>query len=174
MPASRARFSVVMFLLAVLACGDREGPPDEASEGPAAAATPGAVADPGSARGCPAWGAWQVCSVEDRLTRAGLVVQRDSQPVRRGFLRVPGIRYRTFRAEFEVFLYPTREDRVRDTDALDSATVSPRGEPAIIWPTPATLVTSGNLAAIILSLNDRQAERIALALGAGLPAGPPR
>jgi hypothetical protein len=112
--------------------------------------------------------------VEERLSRAGLVFERDSQPVRRDFLRAPGVRYRTFRAEFEVFLYLTAEDRARDTDAIDSITVSPRGERPIIWPMPATLVTSGNLAAIILSLNDRQAERIALALGAGLPAGPPR
>jgi hypothetical protein len=39
-----------------------------------------------------------------------------------------------------------------------------------MWKWPAQLVTSNNMAAIILSLNGRQAERIALALGAGLPA----
>jgi hypothetical protein len=54
---------------------------------------------------------------------------------------------------------------------LDTVFVSPPGK-RITWRWPATLVTSQNLAAIILSLNERQAERIALALGAGLPAAP--
>jgi hypothetical protein len=174
MLAFRARFSIAALLLALPGCREREAPADAVSAGTTAAASPAAATDTGPAPGCPEWGAWQMCSVEERLTRAGLVFQRDSQPVRHGFLRVPGIRYETFRAEFEVFLYASAAERARDTDALDSSSVSPRGLRPIVWPMPATLVTSGNLAAIILSLNDRQAERIALALGAGLPAAPPR
>ena len=46
---------------------------------------------------------------------------------------------------------------------LDTVFVAPQGR-RIMWRWPATLVTSQNMAAIILSLNGRQAERIALAL----------
>ena len=58
---------------------------------------------------------------------------------------------------------------VHDFCAVGSA--APRGtSDTRLWRWPAQLVTSNNMAAIILSLNPRQAERIALALGAGLPA----
>lgn len=124
--------------------------------------------------GCPTWGLWQPCSVEDRLARSGLLVERLPEPVRHDFMRVPAVAYATRRrTEIQVFLYPTTTDRARDTDALDTATVAPRGR-RVVWRQPATLVTSINLAAIILGLNEREVERVALALGAGLPAGPGR
>ena len=122
---------------------------------------------------CPERGDWQLCSVEKRLERAGLVIERGTEPVRHDFLQVPGVKYETSRAELQVFLYPSEAARARDTDALDTIAVAPRGR-RLIWRWPATLVTSGNLVAIILSLNERQAERIALALGAGLPPVLPR
>lgn len=140
------------------------------AQAPAAGAS-AAVADPPAA--CPERGDWQICSVEKRLERAGLVVRRTEELVRHDFLQVPGVQYETSRAELQVFLYPSAAARARDTDVLDSIAVAPRGR-RIIWRWPATLVTSGNLAAIILSLNERQAERIALALGAGLPPPLPR
>ncbi len=119
------------------------------------------------------WGNWRECSVAYRLTRAGLDVTRRDAPVSHPFLRVPGTVYETRNAEIEVFLYTSAADRARDTDALDSVTVAPRGQ-QVVWRDPPTLVTSNNLAAIILSPNDRQSERIALALGAGMPLEPPR
>ena len=161
-------------VLVVLACASA----DEETEAPSAAAAgvagtgPESGAGPDTAGRCPEWGDWRPCSVEKRLERAGLVVQRGTEAVRHDFLQVPGVMYETSRAEIQVFLYPSAAARARDTDTLDSATVSPPGR-RVIWRWPATLVTSGNLAAIVLSLNARQAERIALALGAGLPA-PPR
>jgi hypothetical protein len=122
---------------------------------------------------CPMWGNWRECSVVYRLTRAGLDVKRRDAPVRHPFLSVPGTVYEVRNAEIEVFLYPSASDRARDTEALDSATVAPHGQP-VVWRDPPTLVTSNNLAAIVLSPNDRQSERIALALGAGMPLDPPR
>jgi len=83
-------------------------------------------------------------------------------------MRVEGLVWETSRAEIQVFLYASEADRKKDTDMLDTVFVSPPNK-RIMWRWPATLVTSGNMAAIILSLNGRQAERIALALGAGLP-----
>lgn len=118
---------------------------------------------------CPAYGLWQACSVEDRISRAGLAVNRREEGVRHDFMSVEGLVWETSRAEVQVFLYASEADRKRDTDLLDTVFVAPPGR-RIMWRWPATLVTSQNMAAIILSLNGRQAERIALALGAGLPA----
>ena len=84
-------------------------------------------------------------------------------------MSVDGLVWETSRAEIQVFLYASEADRKNDTDMLDTVFVSPPGK-RIHWRWPAQLVTSNNMAAIILSLNGRQAERIALALGAGLPA----
>jgi hypothetical protein len=131
----------------------------------ALAATPA----PGAA--CPEYGLWRACSVEDRIARAGLAVNRREKGVKHDFMRVEGLVWETSRAEVQVFLYPSEAERKRDTDMLDTVSVSPPGK-RVYWRWPATLVTSGNMAAIILSLNGRQSERIALALGAGLPAAP--
>jgi hypothetical protein len=117
------------------------------------------------------WGAWQECSVKERLGRAGLVIDSATGVVRHDFLRVPGIVLRTFRAEVQLFLYSSEMERRKDTELLDSVEVAPKGR-RVVWPQPAVLVTSGNLAAIVLSYNERLVERIALALGAGLPARP--
>ncbi len=115
---------------------------------------------------------WQACSVEERINRAGLAVNRRPSGVQHDFMRVEGLVFETSRSEVQVFIYPSEAERKRDTDALDTVFVSPRGK-RVYWRSPATLVTSQNMAAIILSPNPRQAERLALALGAGLPA-PPR
>ncbi len=115
-------------------------------------------------------GDWTPCAVEDRLVHAGVVIERQPEPARHPFLHVDGTVYHVGSPdhELQVFLYPSATERKRDTDALDSATASPRGARSS-WKTPPTLVTSNNLAAVILSLNDRTVERLALALGAGLP-----
>jgi hypothetical protein len=89
-------------------------------------------------------------------------------------MRVPGVVYETpRRTEIQVFLYASAAERTRDTDQLDTLAVAPPGR-RVIWRAPVTLVTSVNLAAIIVGLNAREAERIALALGAGLPAAAAR
>jgi len=115
-------------------------------------------------------GDWTPCAVEDRLVHAGVVIDKQADSVRHPFLHVAGVVYHLANPEHElqVFLYPTVAERERDTGALDSATASPKGT-RTTWRTPPTLITSNNLAAVILSLNDRTVERLALALGAGLP-----
>lgn len=120
--------------------------------------------------GCRKEGDWAVCSVEDRLMRAGVVVARQPDSVTHAFLSVRGVVYEVGSKDhqMQLFLYPSTAARRRDTDALDSASVSPRGS-RMSWPTPPTLVMSNNLAVIILSPNERTVERLALALGAGLP-----
>ena len=119
---------------------------------------------------CPMEGNWTPCAVEDRLVHAGVVIEKQPAAVAHPFLHVSGVMYHVGSAEhqLEVFLYPSAAERERDTAVLDSATVSPRGT-HVVWRTPPTLVMSNNLVAVILSANDRTAERLALALGAGLP-----
>jgi hypothetical protein len=167
----------VMAALVALACGsDRGGDADSArgagagEVGAAASGTSAPVADATGAPPCRLEGDWTPCAVEDRLLHAGVVLDRQADLVRHDFLRVPGTRYHVGSADhqLQVFLYASEADRRRDTDALDSAAASPRGT-RVSWPAPPTLVMSQNLAAIILSLNDRTVERLSLALGAGLP-----
>ena len=179
----KARALALLSFVTLTACG-RGNRSDNAAQGrrdssaaASAIGSAGRTATPSDssarrANSCPEWGAWQQCSVEYRLTRAGLVVKLRSDTVRQPFLHVPGMVYDAGNAEIQVYLYPSASARAKDTDVLDSTTVSPPGQP-VTWKEPATLVVSNNLAAIILTLNDRQAERIALALGAGMPLRPP-
>ena len=157
-------------LLATFACGSEAPPKVEQPKSPAVAVAESTLATmPPPGGTCPAFGLWQACSVEDRISRAGLAVNRREEGVRHDFMSVEGLVWETSRAEIQVFLYASEADRKKDTDLLDTVFVAPQGK-RIMWRWPAQLVTSTNMAAIILSLNPRQAERIALALGAGLPA----
>lgn len=161
-------------MIGALACGEKPAPKSatEQAQEKAVVESAAVLATMPKAGGeCPAWGLWQACSVEDRISRAGLAVNRREEGVRHDFMRVEGLVWETSRAEIQVFLYPSEAERKKDTDMLDTVFVSPPGK-RITWRWPAQLVTSQNMAAIILSLNGRQAERIALALGAGLPPAP--
>ena len=156
-----------------LGCGgEREPAKADVTKAPEVVAAESALASAPAPGGmCPAYGLWRACSVEDRIGRAGLAVNRREKGVHHDFMRVEGLVWETSRAEIQVFLYASEADRKKDTDMLDTVFVSPPDK-RVMWRWPATLVTSGNMAAIILSLNGRQAERIALALGAGLPPEP--
>jgi len=81
---------------------------------------------------------------------------------------VEGQTYKTTQSTIHVFLYADEAARRQDTGRLDSVAVAPRGG-SYTWSDPAVLVTSNNLAAVVVSPNERQTERIVLALSAGLP-----
>lgn len=159
-----------IFVLALCGCRGGEQPKSE-TKAPVVAAVESTLATmPPPGGTCPTVGLWQACSVEDRIVRAGLAVNRREEGVKHDFMSVNGLVWETSRAEIQVFLYASEADRKKDTDMIDTVFVAPIGGKRVMWRWPAQLVTSGNMAAIILSLNGRQAERIALALGAGLPA----
>jgi hypothetical protein len=153
----------------MLACG---APDDEvasiADSTAVVAESPVAEAPPDTTTGCPEWGLWRECSVEKRLERAGLRFEQ-GEPVRHDFMDVEGLVWKTSRTEVQVFLYPSAAARASDLADMDTVNVTPLSR-RHIWPAPPTLVTSGNLTAIVIGLNGRETERIALALGAGLPA----
>lgn len=123
------------------------------------------------AEACRKTGDWQLCSVEDRFARAGFVIEKLDEPASRSFFSVPGTTYRVGAGsdQVEVFIYASAEARMADTEKLDSVAVSPRGE-RLSYPVPPLLITSRNLAALAFTFNERQKERIDLALSAGLPA----
>lgn len=126
--------------------------------------------------GCVHTGLWAVCSVENRLRQAGFVAKRvqGQSPDRPGFSVKP-IGYMLGRSRLEVFIYPDEASLARDVAKLDTIAVAPAGSAGSWGETPPLLIRSGNLAAVLLSQNPRQAERLSLALTAGAPqSGSPR
>lgn len=168
-PRAESATALVRFLVVVMAgaaCAGGDDTPRDSTVATTPAIATNAVPD----TGCPKTGSWRLCSVEDRLTRAGLVIERIPEPATHDFLSIEGVRFKVGAGEDEVqvFVYPTPEARIRDTGHLDSVTVSPRGDRRS-YKVPPLLVTSANLAAIVFTLNERTSERISLALSAGLP-----
>lgn len=153
----------------MLACtrDDRAAPPPD-SLGIVANApdTTPAAADTGCVLALP----WRACSVLDRLERAGLAPQ-ERGIVRQPFFTVEGRVYVLGDAELQTFIFPDPAAAATQTAALDSVRVSPPTM-SIAWRRKPTLIRSANLVAILLSDDERQTERVALALEAGLPAAP--
>ena len=144
------------------------------SEGRIAIAPPAAKPE-STTSPCPHTGRWARCSVENRLRQAGLVlrpVKGESQQ-RAGFSVRPVV-YTLAGARLEVFLYSDEAALTRDIARMDTVRVAPIGSPSA-WEMTPHFIRSGNLAAVFLTQNQRQAERLALALTAGAPQpGSPR
>lgn len=109
------------------------------------------------------------------MEHAGVILTRKDQPPAWDFLQGDGRAYTVGAGddELHIYVYPDAAARQRDTDALDSAAVSPRGARRS-YKVPPLLVTSNNLAALVFTLNERTSERLANALSAGLPQPRPR
>ena len=122
---------------------------------------------------CEATGRWAKCSVEKRLANAGFVLLPAPAPARRSGFAVSPIAYTLGHARLELFLYPDERALARDLARLDTANAAPIGG-TNSWETTPVFVRSSNLAAVFLTDNPRQAERLTLALTAGAPqpAGP--
>lgn len=128
-----------------------------------------------SAARCIHDGLWALCSVERRLRQAGFVVRpvQGAQVRRAGFNVLPSV-YTVGKARLELFIYRDEASLARDMAGIDSILVAPAGG-SNSWESTPVLVRSGNLAAVLLTQNQRQAERFALAITAGAPQrGSPR
>jgi hypothetical protein len=178
-PCRRVPAALLSVLVALAACGGGAdggeggaGRPAAAARtaggaapaGPAAAMLPAALE--GDSASCPADGRWRQCSVVRRLRDAGLVPHRRPELARLPFLSAPGAVYDVHQVELRAFVYADVRTAEREALAIDPIRVAPRGE-TIAWPVRATLAHSGNLVAIILATNERQIERVQLALEAG-------
>jgi hypothetical protein len=133
-----------------------------------ATASAGTTASAPNAPGCVSEGDWQACSIEKRLTDAGFVPIRKG-PAPTGIFSVAGTTYTLGAAELSVYLFRSAKERAAATAAIDTVTVAPRGG-ASPWSSPPTLITSNNLAAVLLSDNGRLIERVQNAITAGLPS----
>jgi hypothetical protein len=103
------------------------------------------------------------------LGQSGFVVRRvtEEAPRRPGF-SVPPVAYNLGRTRLEVFIYPSESALAADMARIDTVIAAPRGarNPWMMMP---TFVRSANLAAVFLTDNPTQAERLTLALTAGAP-----
>lgn len=173
--SSGAQFHVVIavtLLATAAACRDTS----EREAVPAQTVAAGAAVPVPSLPECPnTTGRWDECNVRQRLERAGLAPQRLPDTLRVAFLDEPGVGYGVGHSVLRVFLYESAGALARDLADVDTATVqSTAGGPAVAWTATPTLITSNNMAAILLSDQATQIERVRLALTAGLPAPAPK
>jgi hypothetical protein len=120
---------------------------------------------------CPATGQWQLCSVLERLERAGLAPRQDSGRVTEAPLSSPGVAIQLGRSELRVFVYADRAARERDQAKLDTTRYVGASDPLSMQVEP-TLIETENLLAILRSRSDHQRERVSDALTAGPPQKP--
>jgi hypothetical protein len=113
--------------------------------------------------------------MERRLKQAGFVVKRlDEKPGKRAGFTVEPIVYSLGSSRLEAFIYDDEEALERDIAQIDTTTAAPKGVPSA-WESTPVLIRSGNLAVVFLTQNQRQAERLMLAITAGAPQpGSPR
>ena len=180
----RCRGAALSVALAIVAgigfgCGDGEraerGQSRTAAAGGAARGA-GSAGSTGAARArqnpsCPANGAWQMCSVIERLERAGLAPRQQPGRVLEPSLSSPGVTILLGRSELRIFVYSDRAARERDQAKLDPSKYLSANEPLSMQVEP-TLITSENLLAILRSRSDHQRERVSDALTAGPPQRP--
>lgn len=119
---------------------------------------------------CPATGRWAPCSVEKRLKSAGQVARRieGDAPARAGFSVKPVVYALGRDSRLELFIYKDETAMAKDLAKMDTVRVAPMGAVAA-WPVTPTLIRSGNLAAVLLTRDAREADRLSLALTAGAP-----
>ena len=143
---------------------------------PPPAVTVAAAPSTGPAKpACEHTGRWAKCSIERRLKQAGLVLKElDDEPKRAGFSIEPIVYTVGSAARLEIFIYTDAKAAEKDMATIDTLTATPPGSPSQ-WESAPTLIRSANLAAVLLSQNPRQAERVMLAITAGPPQpGSPR
>jgi hypothetical protein len=113
--------------------------------------------------------------MERRLKQAGFVVTRlDEKPGKRAGFSVDPIVYSLGSSRLEAFIYDDEKSLEKDIALLDTIAVAPKGT-ASTWESTPVLIRSANLAVVLLTQNQRQAERVMLAITAGAPQpGSPR
>jgi hypothetical protein len=169
--ACRVAAFAAIAALGIACAGDagEEGARPAAVDARAVGATGAAVVSSKSA--CPATGAWQPCSVVERLDRAGLAPRQQPGRVIEAPLSSPGLAILLGRSELRIFLYADRVARERDQARLDATRYASPDQPLSMQQAP-TLIASENLLAILRSSSEHQRERVSDALTAGPPQRP--
>lgn len=169
---SRLTVSCLCFVTA--SCGRADQPEASTKAGPprdsaVLRSASSAAAGQGSSP-CPRTGRWAICSLERRLEQSGFVLKKATGGSNRraGFNVQPVVYTLGGRARLEVFVYPDEAALTRDVAKIDTALAAPRGQ-SNDWEIPPRFIRSGNLAAVLLTRNELQAERVTLAITAGAP-----
>jgi hypothetical protein len=165
--------ALILVAAAGAACGnasEEHGQPQGAMVGARAVGAADSAGE-SAKRHCPATGAWQLCSVVERLDRAGLAPRQELGRVREVPLSAAGVAIRLGRSELRIFLYADQAAREHDQARLDSTKYVRASEPLSMQAEP-TLIASENLLAILRSRSDHQRERVSDALTAGPPQRP--
>jgi len=169
--------SLLFILAAASACSSRNDVSiDTVSSGKAVVTASPTLRDSTApvASPCAHTGLWAACSLERRLKQSGFVVKKlDEMPTRAGFSIKPVV-YSLGASRLEVFFYDDEKTASTELKSLDTVAVAPKGSQAG-WPLTPVFIRSANLAAVLLTENQRQAERVVLAITAGPPQpGSPR
>ena len=113
---------------------------------------------------------WDMEAVKSALQTAGLAA-KDLGPVTQPFMSVRATVFQIGEAELQIFLYGDVGAMTRDVTALDTTRVSPPTM-MISWRAKPTLLTTNNLAAIIVTHDEALRRRIRDALTAEPHVGP--
>lgn len=116
----------------------------------------------------PATDRWDQPHLVDRLVRAGLAPQAIPEEKGEKYWGVPVLAYRVGAATLHAYIYADSAARLKVTSGLDSLSAAPKGA-ASPYALPRTLVLQNNLAAVLVGGSETQQERVALAIGAGVP-----
>ena len=164
----------------ILACVIVAGCSGGSDKSPASAAqpaaAPAAATSTNAPSACPHTGEWALCNVEQRLKQSGFVARRLSgESSKRAGFSVTPVAYSLGHARLEIFIYNDEAALARDIAKMDTVRVAPAGVTGSWGEVTPLLIRSGNLAAVYLGDNPRQADRVTLALTAGAPQpGSPR
>ena len=109
---------------------------------------------------------WTLVDLEKRMRGAGVEAIAAGE-VRQPFLRAPGMSFQLQGGELQAYIYGDAGALSRDTDVLDSVTVSPPTM-MIDWKLPPTLIVSNNLALILLTRDPKVRKRVREAVRPGL------
>lgn len=124
---------------------------------------------------CPRTGQWQPCALVDRVVHAGLSFKATDDSMRVPFLPVPGIRYRVAVTDTLLAFFFADSTALRNAlVSLDTVRMAPLGDSASQWPSTPIVIRSANLLALYFAENERQIERLRLAITAGAPTAAPR
>ena len=114
-------------------------------------------------------GLWDEAQLVKRLVDAGLAPQRRDSVRSHAWLGVPVHAFTLGSATLDAYVYRDSLARRDVLAKVDPITWGPRGQPTP-WGTPHEAVVNNNLFAMVTGGSDRQRDRIANALAAGLSA----
>ncbi|MBM4193298.1 MAG: hypothetical protein FJ202_02820 [Gemmatimonadetes bacterium] len=115
----------------------------------------------------PSTGQWTDAALAKRFVDAGLAPQRIDTAKARAFMGVPVHAFSLGVARVDAYIYADSTARAAAVAKLDPISAAPAGQPSP-WGVPRELVIHNNLFAVVVGGTDRQRERIATAIAAGL------